>query len=214
MAEEKEDIARIKFKFNIPENKLLSILSKKYPNFSFHILSMLPISKNQGNNIVNIEGKDVLSIISDLKKSFPNLAYTILFSSKLTLLINITMPEPFILENLVKIGIPLQYPVTISNGIANVSLVTERTKIDKFLTELEKISIDFSIKEIGNYRKTDILTAAQRNVLTKAYDDGYFEIPRKKSMTNLAKDLGIKTSSLSEMFRRIFKRLTQEFLGN
>ena len=172
---------------------------------------MLPIADNRGANILKIEGIGISSVISELEGKFGNLSYSILYHSGGTLLLSIIMSEPFILENLVKIGIPMQYPVIISSGIASVSLVTERNKIDKFLSELEKISIDFSIKEIGFYRKKPVLTETQRKILFKAYKEGYFEIPRIKSMKNLAEEMNpkISTSSMSETLRRTFKRLAE-----
>ncbi|MFC6723750.1 helix-turn-helix domain-containing protein [Halobium palmae] len=54
------------------------------------------------------------------------------------------------------------------------------------------------------------LTAAQREALLTAYDAGYFEVPRRDSLRNLAQELGISDSALSQRLRRGIERLVEE----
>jgi len=162
MSGEKGDIVQFKFKFQIPDVKLLYILSKKHDHLSFQIHSMLPIGKRQGNNIVNVEGRGAQSILVDLKKKFPDLSYSVLFKSPESVLLNIIMEDPWILDKIVETGIPLQYPIGIKDGVASIELITERNKIDLFLEELEHMEIDYTIKSIGRYQNFPLLTDIQK----------------------------------------------------
>ena len=121
------------------------------------------------------------------------------------------MEDPWILDKIVETGIPLQYPIEIKNGVASIELITERNKIDMFLQELEHMEIDYTIKSIGRYQNFPLLTDIQKNLLTEAYNRGYFEIPRNLSLTGLAKELNISASSTSETLRRIFKKLSEQY---
>jgi hypothetical protein len=172
---------------------------------------MLPIGKRQGNNIVNIEGKGAQSILVDLKEIFPNITYSVLFESQGSILLNLIMKDPWILDNIIETGIPLQYPIEIKNGMASIELITERNKVDMFLQKLEQREIKYTIKSIGRYQNFPLLTNTQKKMLTKAYNQGYFEIPRKISLTNLGRELNISASSMSETLRRIFKKLTKQY---
>lgn len=46
------------------------------------------------------------------------------------------------------------------------------------------------------------LTANQRETLTRAYEDGYYSVPRKTSIRKLGEELGISDSAVSQRLRR------------
>ncbi|MHA1728417.1 MAG: helix-turn-helix domain-containing protein [Promethearchaeota archaeon] len=209
-----DDIVQIKFKLGIPSIKWMSVLSKKYTHITFSILSMLPLGNNLGNIIVSIEGIGVQDVILDLKRLFSELLYTVLFNSNQSVLLNANIKDPKILKKLVKIGIPVRYPIIIKGGIASIELIAERGKLDNFLNEMEDLSLDFSIKRLGPYNKTVLLTERQKEILTKAFNMGYFEIPRRISLSNLAAEFSISPSSLSETLRRINKSLAEDYINN
>lgn len=59
------------------------------------------------------------------------------------------------------------------------------------------------------------LTPRQKQIFLSAYNAGYFDIERRISMTDLARDLNISTKSLQEMLRRsILKVVTQYIKDN
>ena len=51
------------------------------------------------------------------------------------------------------------------------------------------------------------LTPEQREALVAAFEHGYFEIPRRTSMEELAEELGISHQALSERLRRAYETL-------
>jgi predicted DNA binding protein len=56
----------------------------------------------------------------------------------------------------------------------------------------------------------DGLTNRQREALRTAYEPGYFEVPRRVSLQDLATELGISASSASERLRRAQTQLLEE----
>lgn len=56
----------------------------------------------------------------------------------------------------------------------------------------------------------DGLTDRQHEALRTAYELGYFDIPRRASLEDVAADLGISASSVSERLRRAQTQLVQE----
>jgi len=56
----------------------------------------------------------------------------------------------------------------------------------------------------------DGLTDSQREALRVAYERGYFEIPRRASLEDVAGELGISASSASERLRRAQTQLIEE----
>lgn len=63
----------------------------------------------------------------------------------------------------------------------------------------------FDGEDIGSGRTE--LTDEQRETILKAFESGYYSIPRDTTMEELADDIGISHQALSERFRRAYKHL-------
>ena len=59
---------------------------------------------------------------------------------------------------------------------------------------------------------SEALTDPQREALRKAHEMGYFEVPRRVSLSELADELGVSATSASERLRRGNDRLVEAFL--
>ncbi|MFP8951683.1 helix-turn-helix domain-containing protein [Natrialbaceae archaeon A-arb3/5] len=76
--------------------------------------------------------------------------------------------------------------------------------------------INADLRRVTNVTESDDpetrLTPEQREALEAALEHGYFEIPRRISMEELADELGISHQALSERFRRAYETLVDEEL--
>ncbi|ELY63561.1 helix-turn-helix domain-containing protein, partial [Natronobacterium gregoryi] len=76
--------------------------------------------------------------------------------------------------------------------------------------------IDADLRRVTDvHDRTEIdtrLTPEQREALEAALEYGYFEIPRRISMEELAEELGISHQALSERFRRAYETLVNDEL--
>ncbi|RDI72640.1 helix-turn-helix domain-containing protein [Halopelagius longus] len=82
---------------------------------------------------------------------------------------------------------------------------TDRTVLDEFRTFWQRNG-EFSLRRLtydGEAEKAgDGLTDHQREALRIAYEMGYFDIPRTATLDEVATELGITASSVSERLRR------------
>ena len=92
--------------------------------------------------------------------------------------------------------------------------ITNRSKVDRFLTQLKKKNIKAKIERIGYYYKSTLLTQRQNEIVGLAYQKGFFNIPRSLSLSEFARELQISKSALSETLRRIFKKLAHNYLNS
>jgi predicted DNA binding protein len=74
---------------------------------------------------------------------------------------------------------------------------------------MEEKNINFQILKIGQYQRHKVLTNRQANLLKILYQNGYYEIPRQISLTNLAGKLKISPSALSESILRLHKSIAR-----
>ncbi len=82
----------------------------------------------------------------------------------------------------------------------------------KIINSLETLGIRFKVLEVGKFKpRSKTLTEKQERVLWLALKMGFFEYPRKVTMLQLSKRLGIGVSSLSEILRRGLRRVLEDY---
>ena len=81
---------------------------------------------------------------------------------------------------------------------------------------LEKITKDLKAKGLDPlvtlHEMPKELTAREREIIYEVYAHGFFDQMRKASLTEIAKNLGISTATLSESLRRTLRKIVRGFL--
>ena len=80
------------------------------------------------------------------------------------------------------------------------------------LKALDKEGVTYEVKEKRNLEDSDLLTSRQEQILSIAFEMGYFDFPKKAGLKELAAQTGIKTSTLAEIMRRGQKKILGEYL--
>ncbi|WP_458209330.1 helix-turn-helix domain-containing protein [Haladaptatus sp. NG-SE-30] len=92
-------------------------------------------------------------------------------------------------------------------------LFAERDSVSRTYEYCEESGLSLNILniyQIEEGRKGRFgLTDDQQDVLTAAYDNGYYEIPREKDAGDLADELGITHQAVSERLRRAHENLVK-----
>ena len=81
------------------------------------------------------------------------------------------------------------------------------------LSRLSKEGIGYSVKDIGPVSPDYKLTTRQLGILKSAMEMGFYDFPRRISLTELAERIGIKPSTLSEILRAAEKNILGSFLS-
>ncbi|MBI4258727.1 MAG: helix-turn-helix domain-containing protein [Thaumarchaeota archaeon] len=77
---------------------------------------------------------------------------------------------------------------------------------------LEAEGVQPQIKELSNLNHERPLTARQAQILETAMEKGYYEFPRRINLRELAKQVGVKPATLSELLRRAQKKALTQYL--
>ncbi len=83
----------------------------------------------------------------------------------------------------------------------------------QILSRLSEEGIDTRIEDVAPLERKATLTGRQKEIVATAVNQGYFEFPRKVSLTELSKQVGVKPSTLSEILRSAERRIMQTALG-
>ncbi|NVM30098.1 MAG: helix-turn-helix domain-containing protein [Candidatus Helarchaeota archaeon] len=203
------DVMTAKFAIQMPTKLWIAALSKKYPEITFEILSILPTEKMIGNALVKITGDNAEKILQEITVHPSSLELHLISDLEKSKIFNVKTNDPWLLISLIKSEVILKMPVLVKNGIASWEILAPHEKISKFNDLLKEKNIKFQLKSIGKYKEEPQLTVRQTEVLDQAVKMGYYEIPRKITLTALAKKLNIAKSTLSGILRRIDKKLIQ-----
>jgi predicted DNA binding protein len=208
---EKPSLARIKIKF--PDEIWISEIFKKFPDIKMEILYFLPydLEKSIGNAIIEIKYYNLDSIIKEIEKHPSVFEFSVLEKEDDRVKFNVKTNDPYLLYAVIKCGVLVNFPVRVKEGNAYWKLISSRKRIDELLTLFEKKNIDFTLLRIGKapYELDEErykLSLEESQVLDKAINLGFFEIPRNISLEELANKLGKSKSALSVMLRKIIKK--------
>ncbi len=211
MDSNKSSLARVKIKF--PDQLWISEVFRKFPDIKMEIAHFLPydLEKSIGNSIIEIMHYQVDQVI-ELIQNHPSVyEFSVLEKEENKIRINVKTKDPFLLYAIIKCGVLVNFPVRVQERFAYWRLVSSRDRIDRLLSIFEEKKINFQLLRIGNspYSIEDNknkLTLDESNILETAISLGFFEVPRKISLEELANRLGKSKSSLSVMLRKIIKK--------
>ena len=204
-------LARIKIKF--PEDIWISQIFEDFHDIKMEISHFLPydIENSIGNSVIEIQHYDIENIIDVIKNHPSVFEFSILQKEENWVKFNVKTKDPYLLYALIKCGGLVDFPVQVKEGYAYWRIIAKRHIIDDILSLFEEKGIDFQLLRIGNapinyMERQDSLSVEEEKILTRAIEEGFFEVPRKISLEELANKVNKSKSSLSVMLRKIIKK--------
>jgi predicted DNA binding protein len=85
--------------------------------------------------------------------------------------------------------------------------------IHDLIEKLKKNRCDVHLTKISASHGTSGLTQRQDEILQFAYNNGYYEYPRRISLRNLSVIFDISPSTMSEILRAGQRRIFSEYFG-
>lgn len=128
--------------------------------------------------------------------------------------IQVRVPSCPLLGAASQAGVPPCFPFEIRGGRDLWFLVSRRASAEALLAALRAQNVDFTVVRSGPYRPPTNLTTRQRDVLAVAVDAGYYDYPRRIHLTELAHQIGVAKSTLSEMLMLIEREVVPRALDN
>ena len=92
-------------------------------------------------------------------------------------------------------------------------IVRKTSDFRQVLAKLSKEGIEARIEDVAPLERRATLTGRQKEIMATAVAQGYFEFPRKISLTGLSELVGVKPSTLSEILRSAERRIMANALG-
>ncbi|MGM0447158.1 MAG: helix-turn-helix domain-containing protein [Methanobacteriota archaeon] len=110
------------------------------------------------------------------------------------------------------VSLPIESTVDVAEGRARVTVVGDRDRIEGFGRRLAGDGITVGVAATGGDGRDRTLTEAQRELVFEAVRAGYYDTPRRCTLTELAEANGIAKSTCSETLHRAEGRVMRRFV--
>ena len=187
---------------SIPKGIAIGDLSRAFPDDEFRITNGHWVSENEL----------ILYITSD-NWSESHTTYLlnhkdVLNLTQISSVVKIHIQSGF-LEGIEKKTLNVIYPTKLQNGQNRIEFLIDHLQLSSLKSSLPKVKI---LKIADSYNVKSQITDRQKEILWKAYSFGYFEYPRKISLTDLAKLLKVSKATLSQTLRIVEKKAIKNLL--
>ena len=210
---DEDNLSLTKIKLKVPEEKWIFELFDRYPDTELDILNFFPfdLEKKIGNAIIEIKHYKIDQIIEMLKDHPSIYNLKVMHRKENKVKVNIKTTNPYLLFNVIQCGGIIDFPIKVRDKYIIWTIISSRKQLDEILTLYEEHDINYSIQQIMNTPmeledNVNVLSFEESKILDTAIKSGFFEVPRKISLEELASNLGLSKSWASELLRKIIKK--------
>ena len=207
----------------IPKGAWVRDISKKYPETTFRVISaFVDADEDDGSESANGIGiveinchgnTNLADVIRDMTEHDAVAKVEILWTDEEDALVEFRTHRPMMLLAARRSNIPVRMPFEIQDGVGEWNLTAKRERLSELCSVFESMGISYEVKHVHRIRSDDFLTDKQRKIIETALEMGYYDTPRKSSLSDVADKLGIAKSTCSETLHRAEERIIKDSLG-
>lgn len=186
--------------------------SAEHPDVEFRIQTSWP-TEDALLSIMEIKTQDPEAVLSAFDESPDIHAYDVLYTDDRTMLVQLSTSDPPPHRAAQSVGDLPPFPMVVRNGwiISETTITHER--LSAFKTALERAEITYEVVSITQSVDADaLLTDRQRQFINEAVKRGYYDSPRRCSLTDLAATLEVSKPTASGILHRGEERIIKEFV--
>lgn len=199
----------------VPEGTWMAAVSNDHPDATFRVVSAF-LREGAGVGVLEVESDDPVGLLGRLDRAPAVSRLSLLWSDERTALVQFETTAPTLLEVAHASGVPIRTPFEVRSGRARWEVTTTTERLGALRDHLDAAGIDYTVEAVGSVtddRPAGLLTERQREVVTEAWELGYYESPRRASLTEVADALGVAKSTASDILHRAESNLVERFLA-
>jgi len=205
---------RAELTIDLPAGVWIGDLSRSYPDTTFRILSAFP-DEDSGYGLLEICDRGLEDILERIRRNDAVRSLETVQRAEDRAVVQFETTELPLLLTIQRAQVPMEPPLELVDGRITLTLTAPRERISAFADQLEALSIVFTLDRI--YRDVDLsipLTAAERDLLVAAIERGYYDTPRRITLTDLAAERELAASTVSERLHRAEELVVKEFCAD
>ncbi|MFC7137915.1 helix-turn-helix domain-containing protein [Halobaculum litoreum] len=198
-------MARANLRVTLPDDTWVGSVSRDYPGARLSVLSVLPTGEGSGVTLVSLRADDAPAVVRDIEQDDQVTEVELQRAAEdvREVVLRVETTDPRLLKPLRDSRLPVEFPLKVADGVAELTVAGSRERLSALATALEASGMEFSVGYVHEALDAeDLLTESQRRLLTAAIRTGYYDTPRDTTLTELADRQGIAKSTASERLHR------------
>ncbi|WP_458208865.1 helix-turn-helix domain-containing protein [Haladaptatus sp. NG-SE-30] len=198
----------------IKSNEALVALSEQHPETEFKMLGAWP---TDGNLRVLVETYTIgLPSLKETLSSIPTLTdVEIRHSTAGKILFEVGTPTPPPHGAMADSGVVPSFPLRLENGWFVGDITASRKQLSACRDELDAGEIEYHLVQISGIDGAgDALTNRQQEVVELAVEHGYYDSPRRCTLSDLADRLDVNKSVVSRILQRAEGHIITEYCSS
>lgn len=201
-----------KLRITVPEMVWISDVSQQHPDVRFRVLAA---TANDDAGVAEMElvGPEAQQVCSEIRNYDTVTDVEIFESGPDRHRIEVETTLPVLLSSIQSSGVPLTTPFEVTDGEMILEEQIPQERLSKLGEALDEFGISYAVEEVRQHVKSEaLLTDRQHWLLEEAIERGYYDTPRRTTLTDLAGELDIAASTCSEVLHRAEERVLKRFL--
>lgn len=187
-----------------PADTWIHELSTAHPEAAFTVVAVLP-GTDTGVALLEVEGVDPVAVVAAAERHGDVVGLDLLWTQGETALLQVETSDARLLEPVLAAGVPLRTPFAVRDGEATWTLTTSRDRLSDLGDRLDAAGIDYdirSVREATDGPEEGLMTDRQRELLLAAAGLGYYDTPRRVTLTGVAEAVGVSKATASDVLHR------------
>jgi len=202
-----------KLHITLPETTWIRTLSESYPDAEFRVLAALPADDDTGVGLVEVSAPDLPDVVGEMDDAEGVLRLELLEASAESALVEFETADPLLLLSVSESAVPLELPLTVQDGEAELDVTASRDSLSTLAGQLETFGMSFDVEYVRELSDSEhLLTDRQRRLLDVAVEEGYYDSPRNCTLTELAEKVGVAKSTASETLHRAEGKIIKQYV--
>ncbi|MEF8774175.1 MAG: helix-turn-helix domain-containing protein [Halobacteriales archaeon] len=206
-------MTRATLTISIPADIWIGEVSRAHPSVELTVLSAFP-GEETATGLVELSGPETTAVVEAIEAEETVTDFERLDRDDDAALVQFETSEPTLLFPIVGSGIPLEMPFTIRAGEARWTVTSSHERLSELGEQLDAFDIDYTLHAVDHdHVSEDLLTDDQRALVETATEEGYYDVPRTCTLTELAEAAGIAKSTCSEKLHRAESKIVRRFVA-
>jgi len=210
------EMQHILISVRLPENHWAGDSTREFPHAKITIDEHMPLPKGRGSAIGRAYGEELAGFRAILEKHRGVESISFFGGNEDCVEFSIVVAKGGggFVRPLIESEVVPQTPFSVSDGWVEWEFSTDREHVIKLVSQLKKSGLPHKIHSLTKEVSERLLTVRQREVFDLAINHGFYDTPRKVTLTRLAKISGVSKSTLCEMIQLIENHIVHEYLGD
>ncbi|HJL54741.1 MAG: helix-turn-helix domain-containing protein [Candidatus Thalassarchaeaceae archaeon] len=207
------DIQHLLISIRLPDGHWAGDITRENNNVTIRIREHMPLPRGRGSAQGTVSGDGIDACMESLEghPGIESVTYFAEESDRFEFAVTISKGGGGFLRPLIDAEVVPQTPFDARDGWVEWEFSTDHEHVVNLVRNLKESGLPHRIHSLSKDTSSRLLTVRQREVFDLAVKHGYYESPRRITLTNLAVLAGVSKSTMCELIHLIEKQIIGEF---